>query len=377
MSEFNMEDFGYDFLDDVTDLQDHSEEHFDQPNNYAQVFSNDVPETDSNAILYSFVDSLGVPIDPAENLMFSGNFKIADFKSWIASAWSIAISDISKGESNGGRKWQGIVESLQKTIIIRKYKMDTDGTLYWMVTYVGDMVEEIPEVKRRKMGHYSVDSSISSMGIESSVSSVGSDHKHPVYAALMEAAAFVPPPPAPAAPVVEKRPVIPTSKSDVIGTAQYLLRQLTNDCPETAFLHSVAAAANFKPRFQPYRSHSTPTPYSEYVDYCSGEAVIEESTRDEQDISWSYRLALYQLQRYFVEFIEDSHLQRRLMKTQSIDMPNNYNPLMCIDNEVMKEVEAKLSTYSEDKRSKFMKKAIANMEYHLSHGLLNKDHLNL
>lgn len=103
----------------------------------------------SPTYLLTFVGPNGV-IQPAVSMLISPALIVSDFKRWISDAWGVPVSEVKKPSlSTGGRVWMGVVHRLNKMIIIRKYKLESEE--YWMVTYVGDVVANPEETKRRRI----------------------------------------------------------------------------------------------------------------------------------------------------------------------------------------------------------------------------------
>lgn len=297
---------------------------------------------------------------PVVDLVVPDTLVVSMYKKWISLAWNVREAEVKKPKSSsGGRVWIAEVECLNRTITIRKYKKDSEE--YWKVTHIGPInnSESESDAKKRKIDN--------TTGYQSSDRDAYEFVEPP---SSLSSVADVPP-------IITKRVSESrfTPKYEILAFIRLCISQIRKDQLEFVFIDTVNAANCFRPRFRPYEGEKAEHPRSEYVDYSDADAIVTEENRVLDCISWSYRLALQRYHMFFVEFIGDTELQRRLMKCKVDDVPNNLNPLTSIDSEVMKEVKVRTQSFSREKRQAFIDHAAENMEFHLTVGLMNKDHI--
>jgi hypothetical protein len=139
-----------------------------------------------------------------------------------------------------------------------------------------------------------------------------------------------------------------------------------------AFRKSVQMVCDSKDLFLPYICRE-PTRYSEYARLTPEEfeAVGVEFSTISKTFSWSYRLALYMIHREFMIALDDEEVSRKLMKTEKDANANGFNPLREVDGDVLHQIELK-SLISDEKKERFMKRELINLQFHLETGMIPK-----
>lgn len=190
-------------------------------------------------------------IEPKEGLLISSALFVSDFKKWIACAWDVPESEVKKPVlCTGGRVWMGVVHKLNKMIILRKYKLESEE--YWMVTYVGPIAELPNEVKRRRISYDNISTDTNRTALPCASSSSAKNVGHISFAVdsiVSTKTSSLEPPEEKAISAllnmhVDPLPAFPTSMRSVIlesldGTAQsVIVESLLGVVPEVGMLLS-------------------------------------------------------------------------------------------------------------------------------------------
>eukprot|EP00475_Leptophrys_vorax_P045085 TRINITY_DN9265_c0_g1_i1.p1 TRINITY_DN9265_c0_g1~~TRINITY_DN9265_c0_g1_i1.p1 ORF type:complete len:512 (-),score=129.60 TRINITY_DN9265_c0_g1_i1:2371-3906(-) len=139
-----------------------------------------------------------------------------------------------------------------------------------------------------------------------------------------------------------------------------------------AFRESLAMVRATGDLFLPYICRE-PNRYSEYIPFSPEEQEAQgvDFTTVPKKFVWSYRLALFIMQREFMIALGDQELSRRLMGTKVDSNANNYNPLREVDEDFLKQIEKK-QVITKEKREIFKMRETISLQHHLESGMVPK-----